>query len=231
MYDGGMTTSDVRRRLQADPDSYYEPHRLAAAMLAMLEQMEAASDARPACDRYRRRTGLVCAPEFRGCSDHGDVENAITGWLADLLPNAHAQVPDLAPGVRPDIVFSYARDRRGEDVLVILEAKPVWKRWITSGEQEYRDTEVDEYGRCTGGYAMKNIGQVVQDRDKLLRTYTDPRDRLMLLALVFQRPGELDDKIVDAVGPGWEHHKRHIIDQCNPPGDDIGVTGMVFWPA
>jgi hypothetical protein len=23
---------------------------------------------------------------------------------------------------------------------------------------------------------------------------------------------------------------RHILDRCNPPGDTIGVTGMVFWP-
>jgi hypothetical protein len=171
----------------------------------------------------------MCSTEFRG-HPHNQVEVAITKWLGEFYPNAKAQVKDLVDGAIPDIVFSYRHDQHGVDLLVVLEAKPVWQRWIAIGDREYSGTETDECGRTTGNYAGNNIRQVVQDRDKLLSTYTDPRDRLLLLALVFQRPGELDEQLIRAVGDGWEVRPRHVVDRCSPPGDNIGMTGMVFWP-
>jgi len=171
----------------------------------------------------------MCTPEFRG-HPHNQVEDAITGWLGEFYPNAEGQVTDLVDGARPDIVFSYRHDSHGDDLLVILEAKPVWQRWIAIGDREYSGTTTDESGRSTGNYAAKNITQVVRDRNKLTTTYTDPRDRRLLLALVFQRPDELDHRLISAVGDGWTVRKRHVVDRCNPPGDNIGMTGMVFWP-
>ena len=106
----------------------------------------------------------------------------------------------------------------------------MWQRWITTGEIEYEGVTTDKFGRSTGNYAGKNIRQVVGDRDKLFEHFIEPNDRHLILALVFQRPGELDDQLVEAVGPGWSHRKRHVLDLCNPPGDNIGMTGMVFWP-
>lgn len=191
--------------------------------------MEALSSAEPKRSRFRRSTGLTCAAEFRG-RPKSRTEDAITAWLAELHPNAESQVRDLVPGAWPDICFAFAQDRRGTDALVVLEAKPVWQRWITSGARSYAGATSDEFGRSTGNYAAKNVAQVVSDRDKLLRTYSDPRDRHLLLALVFQRPRELDQRLVAAVGAGWSVRTRHVVDRCNPMGDNIGMTGMVFWP-
>jgi len=219
-----------RERLISAANSHYDPVELAESLLALLEFLECASNTKPGCDRYRSRTGLICAPEFRGYKKVGDVENAITDWLATFYPNASSQVTDYVPGSRPDIVFSFQDPGSDNGILVLLEAKPVWQRWFTTGEIEYAGVNTDEYGRSTGSYADNNILQVIGDREKLLCRYTHPNDRHMLLALVFQRPGELDSQIVDAVGPGLSHRKRHVLDRCNPPGDDIGVTGMVFWP-
>jgi hypothetical protein len=52
----------------------------------------------------------------------------------------------------------------------------------------------------------------------------------MLFAIVFQRPGEVDARVIRAVGAGWEHQTRHVTDLCNPAGDNIGMTAMLFWP-
>ncbi len=225
------TESTARTRLREYAAAFYEPEVLADSILALLEHMECVSNSRPECDKYRRRTGLLCTPEFRGQAARGRVEDEITGWLAEFYSNASAQVTDLVAGARPDIVYSFERDAFGEDILVVLEAKPVWQRWITTGEKDYAGVATDEYGRTTGNYASNNIRQVVSDRNKLLEMYTDSRDRLMLLALVFQRPGELDQQLIDAVGEGWSCRSRHILDRCNPLGQNIGVTGIVFWPS
>jgi hypothetical protein len=64
----------------------------------------------------------------------------------------------------------------------------------------------------------------------LFSKYTDSRDRHLLLALVFQRPGEIDARLVQEVGAGWKHQSRHIVDLCNPDIDNIGMTAMLFWP-
>ncbi len=112
----------------------------------------------------------------------------------------------------------------------MLEAKPVWQRWISGGIKQYAGETIDDVGRATGTYCNNGIRQVVGDRDKLLSYYTDPRDRHMLLALVFQRPEEVDSMLLSSMGPGWMMRKRHVVDRCNPPGDNIGLTGMVFWP-
>ncbi|MEM6553815.1 MAG: hypothetical protein AAF750_16990 [Planctomycetota bacterium] len=217
----------LRRRLGQHRAGVYHSAELAETILDALEEIERLSD-KP-LEGYRHRTGLTCAAEYRGEPSHR-IEDAITGWIADLLPHADSQVRGMSAGVRPDIVFAYARDAGAEDVLVVLEAKPVWQRWITDGTKRYSGVMTDEYGRSTGNYAEKNIRQVVSDRDKLLRHYTHAGDRAMILALVFQRPGELDERLIDAVGPGWAVASRHVVDRCNPPGDDIGLTGMVFWP-
>lgn len=211
----------------ATPDaktlSAYDPDGLAIQIFDALEYMECASNARPKCDRYRHRTGLLCAPEFRG-SHHSRVEVTITDWLAELFPNADRQDSTPVRGARPDVVFHYA------DADVILEAKPVWHCWITTGEQRYSGVVTDEFGRSVGNYAGNNIRQVVSDRDKLVEKYRGDRHRHMLLAIVFQRPYELNDRLREAVGSGWSVRTRHIVDQCNPPGDNIGVTAMLFWP-
>ncbi len=221
----------ARARLRAKRAPYYEPTELAEAMFDRLEQMEGESNRRPEYNRYRSRTGLSCTPEFRGVTERGRVEDSITEWLADSFPNAESQVTDIVhTGERPDIVLSYERDRHSEDVFVIIEAKPLWHRWITTGERAYTNVCTDAYGRSTGPYLSKNIRQIVWDRDKLLRAYRDRRDRHLLLGLIFQRPGEIDDRVIDAIGPNWAHASRHIVDLCNPPGDNIGLTAMIFWP-
>jgi|GEM_PF-2662739 len=211
--------------------SHYNAAVLADSILSFLEQIEQESDTNPECQKYRSRTGLICAAEHRNpLGNRRDVEDAITRWLAEFFPNAVSQDTHAASNKRPDIVFTYDDDSRlNQKTTVYLEAKPVWKSWITSGEFEYGNTP-DTEGRCHATSHKVNIDQVVSDRDKLLNTYTDPNDRHLLLALVFQRPEELDEQLISAVGPGWTHHKRHILDRCNPPGDNIGVTGMVFWP-
>lgn len=226
-----MTDSPARQRLRSRAASSYDPAEHAEHLLDLLERMEVLSDARPAFQRYRATTGLTCAAEFRRLATKGQTEDAITGWLAELCPNAEAQVTDLVRGPRPDVCFGFARDARGADVVVVLEAKPIWQRWITTGGHAYSNVTTDGFGRSTGNYAARNIAQLVSDRDKLLRTYRDPRDRHLLLALVFQRRGELDERIVKAVGSGWDVRRRHVLDRCNPPGDDIGMTGMIFWPS
>lgn len=197
-------------------------------MLYRLAEMEQESNAPPGCSTFRWRTGLTCAAEFRGMRN-GRTEDAITTWLAEAFSNAESQVTDIG-SKRPDIVLAYERDEWGDDVFVFVEAKPIWQRWITTGEQIYAGVETDSTGRCTGNYCNRCIRQLADDRGKLLAEYTDSRDRLMLLALVFQRPGEVDAGVVHAVGPGWNHQSRHIADLCNPEGDDIGMTAMVFWP-
>lgn len=222
----------ARARLRAKHAPYYEPSELAEAMFDRLEQMEIESNQRPEYNKYRSRTGLICTPEFRGVADRGRVEDSITEWLAEFFPNAESQVADIVQtGERPDIVLSYERDRHAEDVFVIVEAKPLWHRWITTGERVYTDVCTDAYGRSTGPYLNNNVRQIVSDRNKLLRAYRDQRDRHLLLGLTFQRPGEVDDRVVDAIGPNWLHASRHIVDLCNPPGDNIGLTAMIFWPA
>lgn len=226
-----MAEQSPRNRLLSTATALYNPIELADSMLTHLEHMETESDATPQCDQYRKKTGLICAPEFRGYKKAGDVENAISEWLAEYYTNASSQARDLVRGAIPDIVFAFKSNDSNDGVLVFLEAKPVWITWITTGEKPYAGVSPDEYGRCTYSYDKGgNIQQVVSDRDKLLGTYTDPNDRHLLLALVFQRPDELDEQLITAVGPGWSCRKRHILDRCNPPGDNIGVTGMVFWP-
>lgn len=219
----------VRERLLAKREGVYDPSVLAEKILDLLQYIETASDG--PMTGHRTRTGLYNVAKFRGHSKIGAVEDAITMWLSELIPNSESQVRGLAPNVRPDIVFSFERDAIDDDILVILEAKPVWQRWISSGEEVYLGETLDDCGRGTGTYAWKCIRQVRKDRGKLLSTYTHPRDRLMLLALVFQRPGEVDQRVIESVGSGWTVKSRHIVDLCNPAGDNIGVTGMVFWPA
>lgn len=231
--DPADSTGDLpaRARLRAKRAPCYEPSDLAQAMFDRLEQMERESNRRPECDKYRSRTGLICAPEFRGATEHGRVEDCITEWLAEFFPNAESQVDDIVQtGERPDIVLSYERDRHAEDVFVIVEAKPLWHRWITTGERAYTNVCTDDYGRSTGPYLSNNIRQIVSGREKLLTVYRDQRDRHLLLGLIFQRPGEVDDRVVDAIGPNWAYASRHIVDLCNPPGDNIGLTAMIFWP-
>jgi len=220
----------VRDRLRSKSDAYYEPEHLADAVLALLEYFECASNTPMPTSHFRSRTGLYAVPDHRNAISRGAVEDSITGWIAELCSNAEGQASDFAPTCRPDIVFGFDHDAHGSDVTVVLEAKLVWHRWIDDGMQHYAGVTIDEIGRATGNYATQNIGQVVDDRDKLLSRYTDFRDRHMLLCIVFQRPGELDDRIINAVGAGWSVRSRHIIDRCCPTGDDLGCTGMVFWP-
>lgn len=229
-HDDRQAHEDARTRLSRRAACSYAPREFAEQVVRFLELMEAASDKRPRHDRYRLRTGLTCAPEFRGTKGTGRVEDAITGWLAEYFANAESQVRDLVPGQRPDMVLAYKQDQRGRDVTVVVEAKPVWQRWITTGERIYADVRTDASGRSTGPYLRKNLGQLVCDRDKLLREYSDPRDRRVLLALVFQREDEVDQQVLDAVGPGWEHHRAHIRDLCSSPEENIGMTAVVFWP-
>lgn len=224
-----MIDSTARLRLGLKATAKYNPRALAKSILANLERMESLSNAQPACARFRKSTGLTCAAEFRGRGSNGAVEDAITTWLAEFYPNAESQVPDLVGGVKPDICFGFKGEADGQRIVAVLEAKPVWQRWITTGEREYAGAVTDKFGRGTGNYANKNIQQLVMDRDKLLRAYVDPRDRHLLLALVFQRPGELDRRLVEAVGPGWKVLTHHVLDRCNQPDDTIGMTGMVFW--
>lgn len=219
-----------RLRLRQRRAAIYEPRALALELFGHLDKMERESDKPPACDRYRRRTGLVCAPEFRRAKGNGRVEDAITEWLATRLPNASSQVRDFAAGQRPDILLGYERDPTGVDIAVAVEAKPVWQTWITTGERVYSKVTTDEVGRSTGPYLRKNVRQLVADRDKLLRAYTDRRDRHLLLALVFQRAGEVDRQVIEAIGGSWDHALHHVPDLCNPPGDSIGTTAIVFWP-
>lgn len=206
------------------PNQSYVPVDLARQILDALERIEELSDAVPRCKTYRQRTGLTCAAEFRN-KPPNEVENAITEWVAELITNADAQVRKFTVGVIPDIVFRF------DHVDVVLEAKPVWYRWITTGERDYPSAITDTFGRSLETKASaKNIRQVVDDRDKLQTKYEGDRIRRMLFAIVFQRPGELDDRLTQAVGPDWKVCTRHILDSCNPEGDNIGVTGMVFWP-
>jgi hypothetical protein len=160
---------------------------------------------------------------------NGRIEDAITMWLAESFPNAESQVNDIY-STRPDIVFAYEQDELGDDPFVFLEAKPIWQRWITTGERAYAGAVVDHLGRGTGSYCSNNVRQLISDRNKLLRVYTDPRDRHLLLALVFQRPGEVDARVIASIGSGWDHVSRYIADLCNPAGDNIGMTAMLFWP-
>lgn len=190
--------------------------------------MEQEADRIPACNVYRNRMGLTCAAEFRGMAT-GRTEDAITTWLATAFPHAESQVKDLY-STRPDIVFAYEQDQWGGDLLVFLEAKPLWQRWITTGERSYAGATIDHFGRGTGNYFKNNLRQLLLDRNKLLHQYSSERDRHLLLALVFQRPGEVDEQVVQAVGYGWEHRSRHITDLCNPAGENIGLTAMLFWP-
>lgn len=206
----------VHARLRRIRGNYYRPEELADAILISLERMERESN-RP-MQGCRSRSGVVNAAWFRNHASIGDVENAITRWLAELIPNGNAQVDGVVRGVRPDLVFSYERDEVGDDVLVVLEAKPVWHRWIEqTGEKKNKNLS-------------KNLQQLEDDRDKLSFHYTASNFRLMLLALVFQGAGELDQRVVQRVGPGWQHRSRHVIDQCNCLGGSVGLTGIVFWP-
>lgn len=221
--------SAARTRLRGKGKGFYRPGELADAILALLEFMECVSnDPLPEPSR-RCRTGLTCVARFRG-KPRANVEDPITGWLAEFFPNAEAQVRDFSSSVIPDIIFAFDRDSRGDVVFVVLEAKCVWQRWITDGLRPYSGVSTDSLGRSTGNYCRKCISLVVEDRDKVLRSYTDQRDRIMLLVLVFQRPGEVDRRVVDAIGPGWSVRSRHIVDRCNPADDNIGVTAMIFWP-
>lgn len=209
--------------MKGDPVKRYRPSALAELIFDRLEEMEQIAATPPNCNKFRKRCGLICAPEFRGLSKRGDVENAITRWLATFFPNAQSQVLHHSARI-PDIVFSF------DDARVYLEAKPVWQRWITTGETEYAGAIVDAFGRSTGNYAANNINQLLRDRDKLRSTYVNPEDRHLLLALVFQRPGELDQQLIHRVGADWSVRSRHIVDLCNPPDDNIGLTAMLFWP-
>lgn len=211
---------------------HYVPKVLAERIFDELHRMETRADAHPKGSRFRTRCGLICAPEFfEGKVNGGTVENAITKQLAKAFPNARAQVRGFAQGGSiPDIVLACADDA-GRPLDIVLEAKPVWQRWITTGVTHYSGVQTDSDGRSTGGYCSKNIQQVAGDGSKLISQYSASHHRHLLLALVFQRPGEVDESIVRAVGPGWDHAKRHIPDMCNPPGDDIGCTAMIFWPS
>jgi len=208
---------------------FYHPSELATAMLTRLEQMEQESDKVPQYNTFRHRTGLTCAAEFREMKTRRN-EDAITEWLSESFPNAKPQVADIC-AKKPDIVFAYERDEWGSDVFVFLEAKPLWKRWITAGEKNHKGTVIDHLGRGTNKNWRNNVRQLIEARDKLLCEYTDPRDRHVLLALIFQRPGEIDALAIAEVGPEWEHASRHVVDLCNPENDNIGLTAIVFWPS
>ncbi len=188
-----------RRRPRSKRAQWYCPTDLATKILDRLEQMEVESDRVPRCAKYRQRTGLTCAAEFRGLRP-SQTEDAITVWLAESFMNSESQVTDIVSNARPDIVLAYEGDEHGEDVFVFVEGKPIWQRWITDGARSYAGVVTDCCGRSTGNYLANNVRQLIGDRDKLLGNYTDARDRPMLLALVFQRPAEVDARIIESVG-------------------------------
>lgn len=227
-----MPTSEemVRSRILAKSADYYQPEDLADAFLALLEFMECVCDKRIPGGKFRKRAGIYNAAFVRNSERAWGTENAITLWLAEFFPNAESQVRGLAKREIPDIVLGYKEDSFANDVLVIVEAKPIWKRWISAGLRTYKGEVVDSVGRATGPWCERDCQLLLKDRDKVLKRYTHPHDRVMLLALVFQRPGELDTKLISLIGPGWSVRSRHVIDRSNPPGDNIGLTGMVFWP-
>lgn len=222
-------TNDTHGPVGRLQSSFYDPEELADSIFDQLEFMEVASD-RPV-GGHRPRAGIVNAPWFRGRATNR-VEVTITDWMAELMPNAKRQVHGLVRRTVPDIVFSFERDAMGEDLMVVLEAKPVWQRWISACiyprlKGEYRD---EETGETTGTYLANNLRQVRKDRDKLRSRFIGPSYRHILLALVFQRANEVNDRVIEAVGSGWSCRSRHVLDQCNRPGGIIGLTGIVFWP-
>ena len=144
-----QTDSPARLRMSAKQASFYEPEHSADAILALLEFMECASNLPTPESKFRSRTGLYNAAQFRGTKGVGRTEDSITCWLSEFFPNAECQVTDHVRRARPDIMFAYERDAVGEDVLLVLEAKPVWQRWIAGGMKQYAGEIIDEVGRAT----------------------------------------------------------------------------------
>jgi hypothetical protein len=217
----------VYEKLLTKKSGFYRPEVLAEQLLDCLQLMEEKSN-KPMLG-FRSRTGLLNVASFRE-RPIKNTENAITEWMSELIPNSSTQVRNLISGVIPDIVFAFDRDAFEENVIVILEAKPVWHTWISSQKKVNKVETVDERGVTFHASWRRNILQLRRDRDKLLSVYQTPSHRLMLLALVFQRQGELDQMVIDSIGSHWTFRSRHIADQCDSSGEHIGLTGMLFWP-